>query len=149
MQCSLNTILFNLVSCTSPSPSPQSSVVPEHGAATPIPIATPPPPGTAGESVVELLLQFFIHVHRLSVYRSCDVHMGETVFSMLAWQITAFHKLILKLIPQDLMVMHEFPQSSMQCSPNTILFQRSPPPPQRIPLPPLLPLPPTLCDTRP
>ena len=64
MQCSLNTILFNLVSCTSPPP-PQPSVVPEHGAATPLPTATPPPPDTAGETVVEL--QFFIHVHRLSV----------------------------------------------------------------------------------
>ena len=32
------------------------------------------------------VLQFFIHVHRLSVYRSCDVCMGRTVSSMLVWQ---------------------------------------------------------------
>ena len=60
---------------------------------------------------------FFIHVHRLSVYRSCDVRVGRSV-QCVSMANYSLHKLILKLIPQD-------KRPSMQCSPNTILFQLS------------------------
>ena len=46
------------------------------------------------------ILQFFIHVHRLSVYRSCDVRVGRSV-QCVSMANDSLHKLILKLIPQD------------------------------------------------
>ena len=83
--------------------------------------------------------------HRLSVYRSCDVRMGRSV-QYVSMANCSLHKLILKLIPQD-------KRPSMQCSPNTTLFQLSvfvplSLPPVALPTNPAFPCPPQQTPVR-